>query len=137
MGEQTTKRDFRESKEALDAALARGEVPSCALDEEGVEAQQARHARLAPSVVNLERRDEEVIFSFAEDYDRQALSEMVAVEQQCCPFFVFDIDESARRLTVGVKEKEMLPAIEAIASALVDDASPPEPASAARPSASA
>jgi hypothetical protein len=109
---------FAAAKEALDAALARDELPSCALDEAGVQAQQARHARLAPSVTNLERPGETVVFTFAEDYDRQALAEMIAVEERCCPFFRFSFEEDIRELTVGVKEKQMLPALEAIASYL-------------------
>jgi hypothetical protein len=117
---QTTTDDqqFREAKEALDAALAQDELPSCALDEQGVKEQQARHERLAPSVTNLERPDETVVFTFSEDYDRQALEEMVAVEEQCCPFFRFAFDEGRRELAVGVKAEEMLPALEAIASHL-------------------
>jgi hypothetical protein len=117
---QTTTDDqqFRRAKEALDNALARNELPSCALDEQGVKEQQARHERLAPSVTNLERPGDTVRFTFAEDYDRQALEEMVAVEEQCCPFFRFGFDERKRKLTVGVKEEEMLPALEAIAAQL-------------------
>ena len=59
-----------------------------------------------------------MVFTFSEDYDRQALEEMVAVEEQCCPFFRFAFDEGRRELTVGVKTEEMLPALEAIASQL-------------------
>ena len=109
---------YSAAKEALDEALAKDELPSCALDEAGVQAQQARHARLAPSVTNLERQAETVLFGFADDYDRQALEEMVAVEKQCCPFFDFAFNEGKRELTVGVKEEEMLPALEAIAAHL-------------------
>jgi hypothetical protein len=114
----TSQEEFAEAKERLDAALAENELPSCALDEEGVKDQQERHARLAPSVTNIERLGETVIISFAEDFDRRALDEMVAVEEHCCPFFRFSFDEEKRTLTVGVKQPEMLPAIEAIASAL-------------------
>jgi hypothetical protein len=118
--EQTGEREqvFAEAKKALDAALARNELPSCALDEEGVAAQQARQARLAPSVTKLERLGDVVIFAFADGFDRQSLEEMVAVEEQCCPFFSFAFDEAARQLTVGVKRPEMQPALEAIASQL-------------------
>jgi hypothetical protein len=114
----TSQEEFAEAKQRLDAALAANELPSCALDEEGIKDQQARHARLAPSVTNIERPGETVIISFAEEFDRRALDEMVAVEEQCCPFFRFSFDEGKRKLTVGVKQPEMLPAIEAIASAL-------------------
>jgi hypothetical protein len=106
------------AKDAVDAALASDQLPSCALDEAGVREQQARHDRLAPSVVNVERRGEALLFGFAESYDRQALAEMVAVERRCCPFFDFAFDQHRRELRVGVREKEMLPALEAIATHL-------------------
>jgi hypothetical protein len=115
---QTTDQQFQEAKAALDATLARNELPSCALDEQGVQEQQARHQRLAPSVTNLERPGETVVFTFSEDYDRQALLEMVTVEERCCPFFRFALEEGSRQLTVGVRDEEMLPALEAIASHL-------------------
>ena len=113
--------DFRRAKAAVDAAVAGNELPSCALNDTGLEEQQARQARLAPSVTNLERRGNALIFTFAEDFDRQALAEMVAVEEHCCPFFDFVFDEGGRELTVGVKQNEMLPALEAIASHLGAD----------------
>ena len=116
--QESREKEFSAAKEALDEALAKDELPSCALDEAGVQAQQARHARLAPSVTNLERQAETVLFAFSDDYDRQALEEMVAVEKQCCPFFDFAFNEGKRELTVGVKEEEMLPALEAIAAHL-------------------
>jgi len=106
------------AKDAVDAALASDRLPSCALDEAGVREQQARHDRLAPSVVKVERRGETLLFAFAEGYDRQALAEMVTVERQCCPFFEFEFDASERELSVGVRDREMLPALEAIASHL-------------------
>jgi hypothetical protein len=116
--QESREKEFSAAKEALDEALAKDELPTCALDEAGVQAQQARHARLAPSVTNLERQAETVLFAFSDDYDRQALEEMVAVEKQCCPFFDFAFNEGKRELTVGVKEEEMLPALEAIAAHL-------------------
>src|SRR6266540_7425559 len=85
--------DIRQAKEKLDRTLTEGEVPSCALDEQGIKEQQARHARLAPSVIGLDHQDEAVLFTFAEDFDRTSLNEMVAVEEQCCPFFRFAFDE--------------------------------------------
>jgi hypothetical protein len=109
---------FPAAKEAVDLALASDRLPSCALDEAGVQAQQARHARLAPSLTRFERRGNSMLFGFGEDYDRQALAEMVAVEKECCPFFEFAFDHAKRVLQVNVTEKEMLPALEAIASHL-------------------
>jgi hypothetical protein len=114
----TYQEDFLHAREKLDAALARDELPSCALDENGIKAQQERHARLAPSVTGLEWSGATVVFTFGEDYDRQALDEMIAEEEKCCPFFRFGFDPHERKLAVGIEQPEMLPALEAIASHL-------------------
>jgi hypothetical protein len=105
-------------KGTSDRTLAHGELPSCALDENGMQEQRARHARLARSVIRQEHLGESVRFTFASDLDRAALAEMVAVEEQCCPFFKFSFAETERQLLVTVSDQEMLPALEAIASAL-------------------
>jgi hypothetical protein len=110
--------EIGKAKERIDQTLAANELSSCALDEEGVKKQQGRHERLAPSVINLERPPEAVRFTFAEDFDRQALEELVRVEEECCPFFRFSFEDRERQLTVTVKEREMLPALEAIATHL-------------------
>jgi hypothetical protein len=108
--------DVGKARERIDQRLAANESSSCTLDEEGVKAQQGRHQRLAPSVINLERPPDSVRFTFAEDFDRHALEEMVRVEEECCPFFRFSFEEGERQLTVTVQEREMLPALEAIAA---------------------
>ncbi len=101
-----------------DFADAVAATPSCALDEAGVRAQRERHARLAPSVIGLTRADGAVVIGFAPGFDREALMEMVAVEEQCCPFFSFSFAEEERRLEVTVEDEEMAPALDVIAGAL-------------------
>jgi hypothetical protein len=93
------------------------QVPSCALDEQGLEGQRERRRRLAPAVALMKREEEMLVIDFAEGFDRQALEELIAVERECCPFFTFGFDESSRRLEVGVREPEAAPALEAIADA--------------------
>jgi hypothetical protein len=83
------------------------QIKTCALDEKGIEEQRQRHARLAPGATDIERGPEAVRVRFAIGFDRQALEEMVAVEEQCCPFFRFAFDEQDRELTVTVREAEM------------------------------
>ncbi len=97
---------------------AKSTIPSCALDEQGVRDQQARHRRLAPSVTDVTRRGDALLVDFASGFDRRALDEMVEVERQCCPFFRFAFDEQARRLTVTVAEPAQAPAVEALGAAL-------------------
>jgi hypothetical protein len=93
-------------------------LPSCALDEQGLQEQRARYARLAASVTAAERSDDRLHFRFAEDFDRAALTEAIAVERECCPFFEIAFDADKRELSVGVSDRRMLPALEAIAFAL-------------------
>ena len=105
-----------EISDAFDRAVA--EIPSCALDEAGVKAQRARYARLAPAVKRVEREAEAVLIEFREDFDRKALERALAVERECCPFFLFELDTSARRLRATVRAPEQLPALDAMADAL-------------------
>ena len=97
------------------------EIPTCALDERGVREQRDRYARVAPGVLRLVREPEAVTIEFQEDFDRDALDEALAVERECCPFFLFELDESERRLRVTVQEADQLPALEAMAHALGAD----------------
>jgi hypothetical protein len=93
-------------------------LPSCALDEQGLKEQRARYARLAASVTNAERRNDRLHFRFAEDFDRTTLTKAIAVERECCPFFEIAFDADTRELSVGVSDRRMLPALEAIEFAL-------------------
>jgi hypothetical protein len=97
---------------------ARDAIPSCSIDEAGLADQRARHARLAPNVTRLERADEAIVLEFDEDYDREALDSLIAVERECCPFFEFDFDPAQRRLRVTVGETEQAPALDALGAAL-------------------
>ena len=58
------------------------------------------------------------MIEFREQFDRQMLEEALAVERQCCPFFLFEFDDSQRRLRATVREPEQLPALDAMARAL-------------------
>jgi hypothetical protein len=101
---------------AFDQAIAA--IPSCALDEAGLANQRARYARLAPTVSRIEREAEAVLIEFREEFDVQILEETLAVERLCCPFFLFEFDDSQRRLRATVREPEQLPALDVIAQAL-------------------
>ena len=99
----------------FDQAIA--EIPSCALDEAGVEQQRARYARLASSVTRVEREPEAVLIEFRAEFDQELLDRTLAVERECCPFFRFEFDASQRRLRIMVDEAEQLPALDAVAEA--------------------
>jgi hypothetical protein len=90
----------------------------CSLDEPGMGEQRARYARIAESMTSLDRSADAIRFELAEDFDRRTLEEMVQVEARCCPFFQFAFNDDRREMTITVDDAEMLPALEAIASAL-------------------
>jgi hypothetical protein len=93
-------------------------IATCALDEQGVETQRDRYARLAADVDRLEREPEAVLVEFREGFERRLLEEALAVEKQCCPFLLFQLDDKARRLRASVRELEQLPALDAMEHAL-------------------
>jgi hypothetical protein len=81
-------------------------------------AQRERYAALGGDVSRIEREPEAVVVDFHEGFDRETLAEALAVERACCPFFLFDFDEERRRLRTTVREREQLPALDAMMSAL-------------------
>lgn len=97
---------------------AQSAIPSCALTPDGVRDQRQRQVILAPSVTSSTRYAGRLVVEFRDDYDRQTLDDMISVERECCPFFVFDFDEEARRLEVSVRSHDHAPALEAIAAIL-------------------
>jgi hypothetical protein len=105
-----------EAPSAFEEGVA--QIPTCALDAEGVRAQHDRYARLGPDVRRIEREPEAVVVEFRDRFDRQTLEEALAVELACCPFFLFEFDEDARRLRTTVREREQLPALDAMTYAL-------------------
>src|SRR5947199_87060 len=53
---------------------AAAQVPSCALDREGLEQQHQRHRLLSPSVVQMRREGRVLRVEFAVDFDSQTLT---------------------------------------------------------------
>jgi hypothetical protein len=102
-------------------------VISCSLDEQGLKEQRARYARLASCVTTVDRKEGSIRFRFGKDLDLQTLEKMVDVERDCCPFFRFAFDGEERALTVSVDRRELLPALDAIASELGGSAPRPSP----------
>ena len=92
-------------------------IPSCALDEAGRLEQYARYGQLARTVSRVERQPETIVVQFDERLDRELLERALLVERECCPFFVFHFEESEQRLAMGVRQRDQLPALEAIAAA--------------------
>ncbi|MGH2910159.1 MAG: hypothetical protein ACRDK8_12785, partial [Solirubrobacteraceae bacterium] len=99
--------------DAFDQALA--DIPACALDADGRGEQKARYGRLARSATGVQREIEAVVIEFDHDRDPETLEETLAVERECCPFLRFAFDPQRRRLRVTVADRDMLPALDAIA----------------------
>ncbi len=93
-------------------------IAQCNLDLPGLRAQRERYADLGASVQAAERTAGRLTVRFGPDLDETLLQETIAIERECCPFFLLDYDTKARELAVGVRDAEQEPALDAIASAL-------------------
>jgi hypothetical protein len=89
---------------------------SCSLDSDARREQFARFARVATSVVAVEREPRLVRFRLDESVDRDVLEELIAIESECCPFYEFDL--SGDVLAIGVGTDEFAPALEAMVELL-------------------
>lgn len=101
---------------------------SCALDDVGLHEQRKRYRRLADSSSVISSAPQELIIEFDDSLDRELLEQTLAVEQDCCAFFVFDYDNGRRRLRVTVSEADKQPALEAIAAAFARERLPAQEA---------
>jgi len=80
--------------------------------------QRARYARIAHSVMSLDRRADVIRLSLSADFDRRILGELIKVEAECCPFFRFALDDARAQLEISVDDPEKVPALDAIAAEL-------------------
>jgi hypothetical protein len=98
---------------------------SCSLDTDGVRAQGERYARLAAGATRIDRREDVIVIGLRDgDRDARLIEELVATENECCPFYRFDFRPELGRLTIGVDSPEHRPALDAIAAALVPGHNP-------------
>jgi hypothetical protein len=84
----------------------------CRLDADGMRRQRDRYAALRP--VHVAREPQRLVVRFAAG-DEALLTETLAVERACCPFFT--IEQEGRMVTFSVAP-EHDPALDAIAEAL-------------------
>ena len=94
------------------------DIPSCKLDEAGRRTQGERYARVRESVAAATAEGDAVVVDFDEGLDGEVLEEALAVERECCPFFVLDFDAGRRRLRASVRDADHLPALDVLAEAL-------------------
>jgi hypothetical protein len=93
-------------------------APSCALDEAGLRLQLERYRAAGHGARLLERTPSRLLVELDPAVQIELVDELVAVERECCPFFVLAWEPDLRRLSVSVSELEHEPALEAIAFAL-------------------
>jgi hypothetical protein len=88
---------------------------ACSLDDDALEEQLGRYARLGTPMSLGARRIE---IAVAPETTDEAIDTLIKTEQSCCPFFELDYDAGTRRLTIAVGEADREPALAAIAAAL-------------------
>lgn len=93
-------------------------APSCALDESGLRMQLARYRRLGRGARGVRDGARRLVVDLERGVDVQLVQETIAVERECCPFFLIAWEPDAHRLTVSVSRPEHEPALDAIAFAL-------------------
>jgi hypothetical protein len=93
-------------------------APRCALDESELRSQLERYRQAGRDARLIERTPRRLIADLDESVDTVLVSETIAVERGCCPFFLIDWEPSRRRLSVSVSQATHEPALDAIAAAL-------------------
>jgi hypothetical protein len=93
-------------------------APSCALDEAGMRMQRERYRVVGADARLVERSASRLVVEIDGQVAVARVEEVIAVERECCPFFMLDWEQDARRLTVSGSQAEHEPALNAIAFAL-------------------
>jgi hypothetical protein len=93
-------------------------IAQCHLDGTGLRDQADRYRRLGATAAHIERRASALTATFGSQLDECLLSETIAVERDCCPFFEFDYRPADRRLSITVQHPDQTPALAALHYAL-------------------
>ena len=91
---------------------------SCSLDAPGQREQAERYRRAGRGAELVERSPRRLELLLAEDVESAELERLIAVEQECCPFFEIEWRPAGRRLSFSVAREQDGPALDAIAYAL-------------------
>jgi hypothetical protein len=93
-------------------------APSCTLDESELRSQLERYRQAGRDARLIERTPRRLVADIDKSVDAVLVTETIAVERGCCPFFLIDWEPSGRRLTVSVSQATHEPALDAVAAAL-------------------
>ncbi len=115
-------------REPSDAGHDLPMAPSgCSLDGDGLVDQLDRYRRLGGKVKRIKQHDLELLVWFDADVDLHLVRETIAIERQCCSFFILDYDPSDRRLSITVADPHRLDALGALRAALGGAGRAPRP----------
>jgi hypothetical protein len=90
----------------------------CALNPTELDEQARRYCAIGSGAVVLSRDPRRISLRVADDIDPDAVTETIAIERGCCPFFELDWIDDSRTLTIAVSDAADEPALAAIAGAL-------------------
>ena len=93
-------------------------LAGCRLDSGGLRSQSDRYRALGDHVAASEREPQALTVRFDDDVDLDLLLETVEAERGCCTFFHLAPDVQRRELVVSVADRERVPALDAIATAM-------------------
>jgi hypothetical protein len=96
-------------------------IAECRLDLAGLRRQRDRYRKLGDQALDVRRDPDRLTVTFGPELNRDLLEEVIATENECCPFFAFEYSPEVRVMTVGVSNPEFNRALDAIAYALGDD----------------
>lgn len=93
-------------------------IAECKLDLDGLRTQRDRYRQLGRAARRVQREPQALTVEFAADVDAELLAETIAVESECCPFFVLRYDAATHELTAGVSAPDQAAALDALVAAL-------------------
>jgi hypothetical protein len=93
-------------------------APICTLDESGLRSQLERYRQAGRNARLIERTPRRLVADLGEDVDTELVAQTIAIERECCPFFLLTWEPTQRQLTVSVSHDAHEPALDAIAFAL-------------------
>jgi hypothetical protein len=90
----------------------------CSLSEVELSGQLARYRSVGHVATALEKSPRRIAVRVSDGTPAAAIEALVAVEQQCCPFFDMAWEPRDRTLTISVPDADHEPALDALVQAL-------------------
>jgi hypothetical protein len=94
---------------------------SCSLSEADLRVQLERYRTIGAGGEIERTSDASIVVLVGRGVPDELIELVVRTERSCCPFFELDWAPAERRLRVAVSQTQDVPALDAIASALISD----------------